>query len=246
MTRSVKAEAGILIETRGLTRIYGSGEEATRTTAISNINLKISKGEFVSIMGPSGSGKSTLLHLIGLLDRPTGGRYLLDGRSTQELSDEQLAHLRNATFGFVFQSFYLLSRTTVLENVMLPLFYSGLSPGQWKQKARRALEQVSLSHRLNHKPSQLSGGEKQRVAIARALVNEPKIILADEPTGNLDSQTGAAVLEMIDSLHQQGHTIIVITHEAPTARYAKRIIRLLDGKISSDKEATGGHTHYSK
>lgn len=236
-----------LIQTRRLTKIYGAApEDETTTIAIKDIDFAVAAGEFVSIMGPSGSGKSTLLHLIGLLDRPTSGQYLLDGEETEHLSDAELAKLRNQTIGFVFQSFHLLPRATVLENTMLPLQYSGRPAKEHRQQALSALAEVSMTHRLEYRPSQLSGGEKQRVAIARALVNQPKIILADEPTGNLDSKTGAAVLATIDSLHKQGHTILVITHETPTALYAQRIITLLDGQISSDKKTARGHKHYSK
>ncbi|MFH1354493.1 MAG: ABC transporter ATP-binding protein [bacterium] len=236
-----------LIQTHRLTKIYGAEEEdETKTTAIKNIDFAVADGEFVSIMGPSGSGKSTLLHVIGLLDRPTSGQYLLNNQEIGQLSDTELAHLRNQLIGFVFQSFHLLPRATVLENVMLPLYYSTSPLKQHRQRALSALEKVSLAHRLKHKPSQLSGGEKQRVAIARALVGQPKIILADEPTGNLDSKTGGDVLATIDSLHQQGHTVIVITHETPTARYAQRIVTLLDGQISSDQKTSRGHKHYSK
>jgi len=236
-----------LIQTRRLTKIYGAEQEdETTTIAIKDIDFTVADGEFVSIIGPSGSGKSTLLHLIGLLDRPTSGQYLLNGEETEYLSDAELAHLRNQTIGFVFQSFHLLPRATVLENTILPLQYSSRPAKEHRQQALSALAEVSMTHRLEHRPPQLSGGEKQRVAIARALVNQPKIILADEPTGNLDSKTGAAVLATIDSLHKQGHTILVITHETPTALYAQRIITLLDGQISSDKETARGHKHYSK
>lgn len=236
-----------LIQTRRLTKIYGAApEDETTTIAIKDIDFAVAAGEFVSIIGPSGSGKSTLLHLIGLLDRPTSGQYLLDGEETEHLSDAALAKLRNQTIGFIFQSFHLLPRATVLENTMLPLQYSGRPAKEHRQQALSALAEVSMTHRLEYRPSQLSGGEKQRVAIARALVNQPKIILADEPTGNLDSKTGAAVLATIDSLHKQGHTILVITHETPTALYAQRIITLLDGQISSDKKTARGHKHYSK
>lgn len=236
-----------LIQTRRLTKIYGAApEDETTTVAIKDIDFTVAAGEFVSIMGPSGSGKSTLLHLIGLLDRPTSGQYLLGGEETKHLSDAELAKLRNQTIGFIFQSFHLLPRATVLENVILPLYYSQLPARKHKEQALSALQEVGMTHRLEHRPPQLSGGEKQRVAIARALVNQPKIILADEPTGNLDSKTGAAVLATIDSLHNQGHTILVITHETPTALYAQRVITLLDGQISSDKKTTRGHKHYSK
>ena len=233
-----------LIHLSKLTRIYQ--DDDVKTVALTNVDLSISDGEFVSIMGPSGSGKSTLLHLIGLLDRPTSGQYHLNNQNTSHLTDIELAHLRNKEIGFVFQSFHLLSRATVLENVMLPLYYSSLSSKQHVERATAALEEVSMTHRLNHQPSQLSGGEKQRVAIARALVNQPKIILADEPTGNLDSKTGEAVLQTIDTLHKQGHTIVVITHETPTARYAQRIITMLDGQLDSDKAMSLSHKHYEK
>lgn len=233
-----------LIRLQKLTKIYQ--DDDVKTVALKNVDLSISDGEFVSIMGPSGSGKSTLLHLIGLLDRPTSGQYHLNNQDTSRLTDTELAHLRNEQIGFVFQSFHLLARATVLENVILPLYYSSLPAKQHKAKATAALAEVSMTHRLNHRPSQLSGGEKQRVAIARALVNQPKIILADEPTGNLDSRTGQAVLQTIDALHKQGHTIIVITHETPTAQYAQRIITMLDGELDSDKAASVNHKHYSK
>lgn len=233
-----------LIQLRQLTKIYQ--DDGVQTVALKNVDLSIYDGEFVSIMGPSGSGKSTLLHLIGLLDRSTSGQYHLNNQDTSHLSDTELAHLRNKQIGFVFQSFHLLSRATVLENAMLPLYYSQVPPKEHRDRAISALKEVGMTHRLNHQPSQLSGGEKQRVAIARALVNQPKIILADEPTGNLDSRTGAAVLETIDSLHKQGRTVIVITHETPTARYAERIITMLDGQLNSDKTVSTNHKHYSK
>jgi putative ABC transport system ATP-binding protein len=240
----MKAKTPPLIQLSKLTRIYQG--EGVKTVALTKVDLSISDGEFISIMGPSGSGKSTLLHLIGLLDRPTSGQYHLDNNDTSKLTDIELAHLRNKQIGFIFQSFHLLSRATVLENVMLPLYYSNLPTKKHKERALIALEEVSMTHRLDHQPSQLSGGEKQRVAIARALVNQPKIILADEPTGNLDSRTGESVLQTIDSLHKQGHTIIVITHETPTAQYAQRIITMLDGELDSDKAVSLSHKHDSK
>ncbi len=240
----MKAKPPPLIHLSKLTKIYQ--DDGVKTVALKNVDLSISDGEFVSIMGPSGSGKSTLLHLIGLLDHPTSGQYHLNNQNTDSFTDIELAHLRNKQIGFIFQSFHLLSRATVFENVMLPLYYSSLPTKQHKERALNALEQVSMTHRLTHRPSQLSGGEKQRVAIARALVNQPKIILADEPTGNLDSHTGKVVLEIIDALHKQGHTIIVITHETPTAQYAERIITMLDGELNSDKAVSSSHRHYSK
>ncbi len=233
-----------LIEVRDVVKVYTSGD--VTTPVLHGVNFSIKEGEFVSIMGPSGSGKSTLLHILGFLDRPTSGEYLFEGQAAQQMSDEDLARIRNKKVGFIFQAFHLLSRATVLENVMLPLAYSTIPRKQHAEQARKALEQVNLLHRLKHQPSQLSGGEKQRVAIARALVNEPKVIFADEPTGNLDSKTGEIVMNTIDQLHQQGHTIIVITHETPTAEYAQRIINVKDGLIISDAPTTQRHKHYTK
>ncbi|MEX1112826.1 MAG: ABC transporter ATP-binding protein [Candidatus Andersenbacteria bacterium] len=230
-----------LIELQDIQKVfYGEG---TETVAVRDISLVVEKGEFVSIMGPSGSGKSTLLHILGFLDRPTRGTYLFDSQDTTTFSEDQLAVIRNERIGFVFQAFHLLSRTTVLENVMLPLVYSRRPKKEHRALAEKALAQVELSHRLQHHPSQLSGGEKQRVAIARALVNEPTLVFADEPTGNLDSKTGKAVMTAIDSLHKQGQTIILITHETATAQYADRIVQLKDGLIVSD--APGPSTPHS-
>jgi len=217
--------------------------EGTATTALHDITFDIEEGEFVSIMGPSGSGKSTLLHILGLLDRPSSGEYIFNNRNTSELTDEELASLRNQSFGFIFQAFHLLARTSVLENVMLPLYYSRVPAAEYQQRAIESIKQVDMSHRLGHTPGQLSGGEKQRVAIARALVNKPSIIFADEPTGNLDSRTGEAVMKMIDGLHQQGHTIIVITHEQAAAQYAQRIITIKDGTVLSDLRENKRHNH---
>jgi ABC-type lipoprotein export system ATPase subunit len=233
-----------LVEAQGIAKAY-AGEGAT-TVALHPVSFVIERGEFVSIMGPSGSGKSTLLHILGLLDRPDSGSYRLADQDTATLSDEAQARLRNTTIGFVFQAFHLLARATVLDNVVMPLQYSALPRREYEVRAREALAQVNLSHRLTHTPSQLSGGEKQRVAIARALVNKPELILADEPTGNLDSSSGHAVMELIDQLHQQGHTIIVITHETPTANYAQRILELRDGTITGDRATERGHQHYTK
>lgn len=222
----------LLIEAHNLRREYGSGDAST--IALHDVSISVREGEFISIMGPSGSGKSTLLHIIGFLDRGTSGSYIFEGLDTAKVSDAERARIRNQKIGFVFQAFHLLQRATTLENVMLPLEYSLIPRREHLKRAQAALEQVGLSHRLTHTPAQLSGGEKQRVAIARALVNNPQVILADEPTGNLDSKSGADVLEIIDTLHEQGHTIIVITHEANTAQFAQRIITMQDGKISSD------------
>ena len=211
------------------------GEPANQTVALDQVSLTIAAGSFTSIMGQSGSGKSTLLHILGLLDYPSHGRYELQGTDTATLSEPARAHLRNRVFGFVFQQFHLLARASVLENVMLPLAYSGVPQREHKAKAEAALAAVQLSHRLTHTQAQLSGGERQRVAIARALVNDPKVIFADEPTGNLDTKTGQVVMELIERLHQDGRTVIVITHEQSTAQYAERIIELRDGRISADQ-----------
>jgi len=230
-----------LIELKHVSRVFGEGEE-TKTVALQNVDLEIQAGEFVAVMGPSGSGKSTLLHIMGLLDRQSGGNYQFEGVDTGSLGDEDLAGIRNEKMGFVFQAFHLLARANVLENVKLPLYYSSIPQREYEERARAAIEQVGLSHRIEHEPSQLSGGEKQRVAIARALVREPKVIFADEPTGNLDSQTGALVMELIDSLHERGHTIVVITHETPVANFAQRVIEMKDGAIASDvKSGRRGH-----
>ncbi len=221
-----------LIQCSALRKVYGMDEAAV--TALDHATFHIEAGEFVSIMGASGSGKSTLLQILGLLSRPTSGQYLFDNQDTSTLTDQELALIRNQRIGFVFQSFHLLPHSTVLENVILPLQYSSVRSREYVSRAQAALAQVEMSHRLHHRPTQLSGGEKQRAAIARALINEPRLILADEPTGNLDSRTGAIVMDTIARLHQQGHTIILITHETPTAQYAQRIIEMRDGRIASD------------
>ncbi len=229
-----------LIEARDLVKTYV--DDGAPTTALARVTFSITSGEFVAIMGPSGSGKSTLLHILGFLDRPTSGHYLFDGKTIEQYSDEQLAQVRNQEMGFVFQAFNLLPRRSVLENVKLPLLYSGIEEGEWDDIAKRAIDSVGLSHRLQHETSQLSGGEKQRVAIARALINNPKVIFADEPTGNLDSKSGAAVMDILQRLNQQGHTIILITHETYTAEHAERIIRIHDGAIASDAKVTKRRT----
>jgi len=225
-----------LLEIKNLEKTYY--DEAVSTPVLKGLSFSIKLGEFVSIMGPSGSGKSTLLHILGFLDRPTGGEYLFDDKSIDEYSEEELAHIRNKKMGFVFQTFNLLPRTTVLENVKLPLLYSGINESKWDDMAKEAIEAVGLSHRLDFETSQLSGGERQRVAIARALVNKPNVIFADEPTGNLDSKSGEQVMNIIRKLHDKGHTVILITHETYTAEYASRIIKLKDGEIESDEKVT--------
>ena len=222
-----------LIQVKGVSKVFGEGE--SRTVALNDATFSIDKGEFVAVMGPSGSGKSTLLHILGFLDNATSGSYSFDGHNIAEFSQKQIADIRNRRIGFVFQAFNLLPRTTVLANVELPMHYSDVSESLWRKKALAAIEAVDLGHRINHEPSELSGGEKQRVAIARALVNDPEVIFADEPTGNLDSKSGRAVMEIIRRLNDQGKTVILITHETYTAENAKRIIRLLDGKIESDQ-----------
>ena len=214
------------------------------------MSFTINEGEFVAIMGPSGSGKSTLLHILGFLDEHTAGVYRFDGKTIGDYSKEEIAHVRNKKMGFVFQAFNLLGRTSVLENVKLPLLYSGVKKSLRDELALKAIETVGLSHRVNHESSQLSGGEKQRVAIARALVNKPNVIFADEPTGNLDSKSGQMVMEFIQKLNEEeGHTIILITHETYTAEHAQRIIHILDGKIESDKKVDRRHNardHFKK
>jgi len=224
-----------LIEVKNLEKTYQS--DGVPTPAVCDVSFEIKKGEFVAIMGPSGSGKSTLLHVLGFLDRPSGGEYLFENRNFESYSDEEVAKIRNKKLGFVFQAFNLLSRTSVLENVKLPLLYSDVKESLWNEKAKKAIEAVGLSHRLDHEPSELSGGEKQRVAIARALVNNPEVIFADEPTGNLDSKSGKNIMEILEDLNKKnGHTIILITHETFTAEHAERIIHILDGKIDSDRK----------
>jgi len=223
-----------LIEIHNLEKTYIDGE--TETHALSGVSFNIKEGEFVAIMGPSGSGKSTLLHILGFLDKQSGGNYFFDGQSIDDYGEEKLANVRNKKMGFIFQSFNLLPRTTVLNNVKLPLLYSGIKENLWQAMAEKAIEQVGLTHRLNYETSQLSGGERQREAIARALINNPQVIFADEPTGNLDSKSGGAVMEIIEALNDNGHTIILITHETYTAEYAERIITLKDGLLESDKK----------
>jgi len=223
----------ILIEVKNLGKFYETGE--LKTVVLKNINFTIKQGEFISIMGPSGSGKSTLMHILGMLDRPSSGHFYFKGEDVSSFNDEQLAHLRNAEIGFVFQAFNLLARTSVLDNVKLPLIYSSKKQDMEK-RAKAVLESVGLGHRLNYFTNQISGGEKQRVAIARALVNNPSVIFADEPTGNLDSKSGSQVMGILQELHKQGNSIILVTHEKFTAEHAERIIRILDGKIVADEK----------
>jgi len=222
-----------LIEVKNLEKIYSDGVE---TPALQGVSFGIEKGEFVSIMGPSGSGKSTLLHILGFLDHYTRGEYRFEGKTLDDYSKKELSQIRNKKMGFIFQMFNLLPRTSVLENVKLPLIYSDVKESLWNEIALKAIEQVGLSHRISYETSQLSGGEKQRVAIARALVNTPSVIFADEPTGNLDSKSGGQIMEIIEALNSQGQTIILITHETYTAEYSQRIIRLRDGTIESDEK----------
>lgn len=203
--------------------------------ALSSITTKISKNEYVAIMGPSGSGKSTLMNLIGCLDTPTSGTYILNGQDVSKMEDNQLADIRNNEIGFIFQTFNLLPRYTALENVTLPLVYAGIPKAKRIERATEVLESVGLGDRMAHKPNELSGGQRQRVAVARAMVNHPAIILADEPTGNLDSKTSIDIMNLIDEIHQRGNTIILVTHEEDIARRAERIIRLIDGNIASDR-----------
>jgi putative ABC transport system ATP-binding protein len=226
-------DKGIVIRTESLEKVYDMG--ADKVHALRGVDVEIRKGEYVAIMGPSGSGKSTLMNLIGCLDSPTAGRYWLAGRLVSELDDDELAYIRNKEIGFVFQTFNLLPRATALHNVELPLIYNGTPAEERVARAKRALEQVDLADRMMHRPNELSGGQRQRVAVARALVNDPAILLADEPTGNLDSQTGEEIMALFAKLHEQGNTIILVTHDRDVASHAHRIIHLRDGHVESDE-----------
>lgn len=222
----------MLISVKNLKKKFTEGDLVT--DVLKDIDFDIKKGEFVSIMGPSGSGKSTLMHILGFLDKLSSGKYFFEGNDVSDLSDKELAHMRNQKVGFVFQSFNLLNRMTVLENVTLPLIYSKDFKGEKEERAREILDQMGLSHRLNYLPNNISGGEKQRVAIARALVNNPEVIFADEPTGNLDSKSGFQVMKILQDLNNKGSTIILVTHERITAEYAGRVITIKDGVIIDD------------
>jgi putative ABC transport system ATP-binding protein len=221
-----------IIETHHISKIYRMGAEVIN--ALQDVSITIERGEYVAFMGPSGSGKSTLMNIIGCLDTPTGGQYVLNGNDVSNMTDNELAEVRNKEIGFVFQTFNLLPRQTSLENVALPLIYAGYNKSAREEKAQQALESVGLGNRGKHKPNELSGGQRQRVAIARALINDPSIILADEPTGNLDTKTSYEIMELFENLHSKGNTIIMVTHEEDIARYAHRIVRLRDGLIESD------------
>ena len=226
-------DTGVVICTEDLWKTYEMGSEQVH--ALRGVNVEIRKGEYAAIMGPSGSGKSTLMNLIGCLDSPSKGSYWLAGRLVSDLDDDELAYIRNKEIGFVFQTFNLLPRATALHNVELPMIYNGTPSEERQERARKALAQVELTERMMHKPNELSGGQRQRVAIARALVNNPSILLADEPTGNLDSQTGEEIMALFARLHREGNTIILVTHEPDIAQHAHRVIRLRDGKVEKDE-----------
>src|SRR4030088_1228863 len=232
--------SGIVIKTEGLAKVYEMGAEQVH--ALRGVDVEIRKGEYVAIMGPSGSGKSTLMNLIGCLDSPSSGKYWLAGRLVSDLDDDELAYIRNKEIGFVFQTFNLLPRATALHNVELPLIYNGTPAEERIEKAKKALEHVDLLDRMSHKPNELSGGQRQRVAIARALVNSPSIVLADEPTGNLDSKTGDEIMALFENLYHQGNTIIVVTHEPDIAEYAHRVVTIRDGVIASDHPSARTHS----
>jgi len=222
-----------IIQLKDISRVYKIGAETIH--AIRSVSLEINKNEYVALMGPSGSGKSTLMNILGCLDTPSGGQYILNGTSVGNMSDNELAMIRNKEIGFIFQTFNLLPRSTALDNVALPLVYAGLNKTKRTERAMKVLTDVGLHDRVKHKPNELSGGQRQRVAVARALVNSPSIILADEPTGNLDSKTSIEIMALFEEIHQLGNTIIVVTHEEDIAKYAHRIIRLKDGLVESDE-----------
>ena len=231
-TRVSRPAGALVIEIEGVTKLYKMGDEIIH--ALRGVHLTIRRNEYLAIMGPSGSGKSTLMNMLGCLDTPTAGRYEFSGKNVATMVDDELADIRNREIGFVFQTFNLLPRSDALHNVELPLIYAGLAKAERIERAQLALTNVGLGDRMHHKPNELSGGQRQRVAIARALVNNPSIILADEPTGNLDSKTGEEIMLLFEELYEQGNTIIVVTHEEDIARHARRIIRLRDGLIESD------------
>ncbi len=221
-----------LISLSGIQKRYELGEQVVY--ALRDINVQIQRGEYVALMGPSGSGKSTLMNIIGCLDTPTAGTYILNGKEVSSMSDSELSHIRNMEIGFVFQTFNLLSRLTALDNVALPLVYAGVSKKERTERAKAALNDVGLSDRMSHKPNELSGGQRQRVAVARSLINNPSILLADEPTGNLDTNTSKEIMALFDEIHAKGNTIILVTHEEDIARYAKRMVRVRDGVIENN------------
>jgi putative ABC transport system ATP-binding protein len=231
-----------VIDTHDISKLYRMGTEEIH--ALRSVTITIQRGEYVAFMGPSGSGKSTLMNIVGCLDTPTGGRYVLNGKDVSRMSDNQLADVRNKEIGFVFQTFNLLPRATSLDNVALPLIYAGYSKSDRQEKAMQALRSVGLETRAKHRPNELSGGQRQRVAIARALVNDPSIILADEPTGNLDTKTSHEIMDLFEALYVKGNTIIMVTHEEDIARYAHRIVRLRDGLVESDQENTDVASHH--
>ena len=231
-TRVTRPAGALVIAIEQVTKLYQMGSETIH--ALRGVTVSIHRNEYLAIMGPSGSGKSTLMNMLGCLDTPTAGKYEFTGKNVAAMTDDELADIRNREIGFVFQTFNLLPRSDALKNVELPLIYAGISPHERRERARQALENVGLGNRVHHKPNELTGGQRQRVAIARALVNRPSIILADEPTGNLDSKTGVEILALFEDLYEQGNTLIVVTHEESVARNARRIIRLHDGLIASD------------
>jgi putative ABC transport system ATP-binding protein len=231
--RAPSVGAEVMIRTTNIWKTYVMGDEEIH--ALRGVSFEIRRGEYVAIIGPSGSGKSTLMNMIGCLDTPSQGEYWLNGKLVSEMDDDELAWIRNKEIGFVFQTFNLLPRATALHNVELPLIYNGTPSGERLEKARKALESVELGHRVTHRPNELSGGQRQRVAIARALVNNPSIILADEPTGNLDSKTSVEIMSLLEKLHERGNTIILVTHEPDIAQHAHRVLTILDGQISKDE-----------
>jgi len=228
--------AETIIQTNNISRVYRMGSETIH--ALRSITITIQKGEYVAFMGPSGSGKSTLMNIIGCLDTPTGGDYILNGKNVSKMTDNELAEIRNKEIGFVFQTFNLLPRSSSLENVALPLVYAGVGKTERENRARKALENVGLGNRVDHKPNELSGGQRQRVAVARALINNPSIILADEPTGNLDTKTSVEIMGLLEEIHAKNNTIILVTHEEDIALHAHRIVRMRDGLIESDEPNT--------
>jgi len=233
--REVRPPGDVVIDIREITKVYQMGP--TQIHALRGVNLKIRRNEYIALMGPSGSGKSTMMNVVGCLDTPTAGVYEFNGRDVAAMNDDELADIRNREIGFVFQTFNLLARSDALRNVELPLIYAGYSAHERTARAREVLESVGLADRMHHRPNELSGGQRQRVAIARALANNPSIILADEPTGNLDSKTGEEIMALLDVLYSKGNTIVLVTHEEDIARHARRIVRLRDGRVESDEPA---------